>query len=204
MTEGLLVAVEGIDHSGKTTLVTGLTAALSVDGMRVVSRTEPSRGPIGVFFRHLALDAGLPPVAAALLSAADRHEQQAAIRRELASHDVVLCDRYYLSGLAYHHADGFDPEVYQALNVGVRRPDVYLYLTLPLAVATARGGAPADRWEQPTFAARVPDSYRHCLEVIRRLDRAHVVPIDAARPPALVLADAVVAIQSLLGERKAA
>jgi dTMP kinase len=199
--DGVLVAVEGIDRSGKTTLVAALAAALRAASVAVATRTEPSRGPIGVLFRRLADCTELPAAAAALLSAADRHEQQPAVAAQLAGHDVVLSDRYYLSGLAYHHADGIDPGFYRSLNEGVRRPDLYLHLAITPAVAATRGQPPQGRWEHPAFTDRLPDAYQHCIRLLADIETARLVHIDATRPPAHVLADALAAVQTLNAER---
>ena len=201
MVEGLLVAVEGIDRSGKTTLVGALAAALMAGGIETAACCEPSRGPIGAFFRHITADSALPPTAAALLSAADRHQQQAMLRERLDRHRVVVSDRYYLSGLAYHLADGVDPVFYRSLNEGIRRPDLYLYLVVAPDIA-ARPGAPMQgRWEQPDFTAELPSAYRRCVALLGVTERARFVTIDASRSQADVLAAAVEAVETLAVER---
>jgi dTMP kinase len=156
-----------------------------------------------VFFRQIADDTTMPAAAAALLSAADRHQQQATVREHLTGHHVVLSDRYYLSGLAYHLADGIDPSYYRSLNEGIRRPDLYLYLALDPAVAARRGQPPLGRWEQPTLAAALPDAYRRCIRLLTDTEDARVIPIDAGQPPAQVLAEALAAVHALTSERNA-
>jgi dTMP kinase len=118
--DALFVAVEGVDRAGKTTLVAALANTWRARGLAAATRAEPSRGPIGQLFRELGSDPALSAMAAALLSAADRRHQQPALAADLAGHDLVAADRYYLSGLAYHHAEGVDPDVYRALNAGPR------------------------------------------------------------------------------------
>lgn len=199
--EGLLVAVEGIDRSGKTTLVAALRDVLAAAGFDVVSRREPSRGPIGTFFRRVTADAAVPAVSAALLSAADRHEQQAALRAQLTEHRVVLSDRYYLSGLAYHLADGIDPDFYRSLNHGIRRPDLYLHLAVAPAIASSRGDPLQGRWEQPAFTAALPSAYARCIALLSDTEEARFVDIDAAQPSAHVLTAAVAAVETLAVER---
>ena len=201
MAEGLLVAVEGIDRSGKTTLVAALAAALTAAGIEAVACCEPSRGPIGTFFRRITADASVPATSAALLSAADRHEQQAALQDRLSDHHVVLSDRYYLSGLAYHLADGIDPGFYRSLNQGIRRPDLYLYLDVAPAIAADRGEPLQGRWEQPAFTATLPAAYQRCIALLCNTEAARFAHIDAAQPPAGVLTAAVAAVEALAVER---
>jgi hypothetical protein len=100
-------------------------------------------------------------------------------------------DRYYLSGLAYHAADGIDHLLYQQLNAGVRRPDLYLFLQLDPAVAAARLGDRArDRWERGGIAARVPQCYQAALHLVETAENARIARLDAAAAPHDVLAEA--------------
>jgi dTMP kinase len=192
----LLVAIDG---SGKTTLAAALTADLAGRGIRVTGHREPGDGPAGRLLRSLSQDGDHPPMLLALLSAADRHHQQARLtHRECA---LVISDRYYLSGLAYHAADGIDQLLYQRLNAGIRRPELYLFLNLDPAVAAARLGDRArDRWERGGIAARVSESYQAALDLVNTTENAQVARLDAAAAPRDVLAQALAALAPLLAE----
>jgi dTMP kinase len=193
-----LAGVEGIDCSGKTTLVAALAAALDGRGANVATHREPGDGPIGRLFRELSCAGGdHDPAALALLSAADRRDQQPALARLGA--DLVISDRYYLSGLAYHAADGFDPLAYQRLNHGVRRPDLYLFLDIsPAAAAARRQAGPPDRWERGEITARLPACYEQALRLVQETEGAAVTRLDATRPPRAVVARALQALAPLL------
>jgi dTMP kinase len=194
----MLAGVEGIDGSGKTTLVTALAAVLAGRGITVVTHREPSGGPVGRLFRQLSADGEHDPGVLALLSAADRLDQQVVLTRP--GPGLVVSDRYYLSGLAYHAADGVDPVFYQWLNDGARRPDLYLFLDVAPAIAAARRrGQPAsDRWEHPAMIARIPAAYERALELITDTEAAVVTRLDAAQQPPAVLAQALNALSPLL------
>jgi len=195
----LLVAIEGIDGSGKTTLTVALADGLARRGIRVTSHREPSDGPAGRLLRSLSRDGDRHPMMLALLSAADRYHQQARLADPECA--LVISDRYYLSGLAYHAADGIDQLLYQRLNAGVRRPDLYLFLHLDPAIAAARLGDRArDRWERGGIAARVPQSYRAALHLVETTENAQVARLDAAKAPRDVLAQALAALAPLLPE----
>jgi dTMP kinase len=194
-----LVAIEGIDGSGKTTLAAALAVGLAGGGIQVTSHREPSDGPAGRLLRSLSHNGDRHPMTLAMLSAADRYDQQA----RLADRDcaLVISDRYYLSGLAYHAADGIDQALYQRLNAGIRRPDLYLFLCLDPAVAAARLGDRArDRWERGGIAARVPQSYQAALRLVEATENAEVARLDAAATPQDVLAQALTAVAPLLAE----
>ena len=197
----LLVAIEGIDGSGKTTLAAALAGGLARCGVRVTSHREPSDGPAGRLLRSLSRDGDRHPMMLALLSAADRYDQQARLADQECA--LVISDRYYLSGLAYHAADGIDQLLYQQLNAGVRRPDLYLFLDLDLdpAVAAARlGDRVRDRWEGGGIAARVPESYQAALHLVETTENAKIARLDAAAAPSDVLAQALAALAPLLAD----
>ena len=194
----ILVAIEGIDGSGKTTLAAALAGSLARRGMRVISNREPSDGP-GRLLRSLSRDGDRDPMMLALLSAADRYDQQARLADQECA--LVISDRYYLSGLAYHAADGIDQLLYQQLNAGVRRPDLYLFLHLDPVVAAARLGDRArDRWERGRIAARVPQCYQAALHLVETAENARIARLGAAAAPRDVLAEALSALVPLLPE----
>jgi dTMP kinase len=192
-----LVALEGIDGSGKTTLASSLIAALTARGIRALACQEPSSGPIGVLFRALSNEGGSDAMTLALLSAADRRDLHSWLNGAHA--EIVISDRYYLSGLAYHAADDVDPLYYQQLNHGVTRPDLYLFLDIDSRTAAERHpGCRADRWEHGRIAARVPGAYRAALDLVMTRERAQVVRLDAAAPAAAVHHQALAAVLRLL------
>lgn len=200
---GVLVAIEGIDGSGKTTLAAALAGSLTRRGMRVTSHREPSGGPSGRLLRSLSRDGNRHPMMLALLSAADRYDQQARLAEPECA--LMISDRYYLSGLAYHAADGIDQLLYQQLNAGVRRPDLYLFLHLDPAVAGARlGDRSRDRWERGGIAARVPRCYQAALHLVQTTENARIARLDASAAPCDVLAEALSALVPLLPEPEGA
>lgn len=198
-----LIGVEGIDRSGKTTLVTALVRLALLQDTGIAVHREPSSDPIGRLFRTLSTshDTGEDrhdPMMLALLSAADRHSQQSrlAYLAEVGT-DLVISDRYYLSGLAYHAVDGIAPEFYQHLNQDVRRPDLYLFLDVDPATAAARRPPRAsDRWESDAMAAALPAAYEQALHLVQDTEDAAVVRLDAAQPFPSVLSHAVGALRS--------
>jgi dTMP kinase len=200
--------VEGVDDSGKTTLTAGIAARLRAQGLRVHTHKEPSHGPIGMLLRQLSTTDYVSATAMALLSAADRHAQQGSLEVLLGGCDLLLADRYYLSGLAYHAADGIDPAFYQQLAAGVRKPDLYLYLDVEPDGVARRADAPPDGcWEEPTFAARLPAAYTHCLELVAATEAAQVEVLDANQSAPVVLDAATAVITPLVVhpvERKSA
>jgi dTMP kinase len=199
MRRAFFVAVEGIDGSGKTTLTAALAAELRRQGLLVSEYREPSPGPVGRLFRRMSATGEWSAMTMALLSSADRHAQQQHLAAALQHSQVLVADRYYLSGLAYHAADGVDPAFYQLLNQSVAKPDAYLYLGIsPVLAARRIHGGPDDYWERREFATGLPGAYEAGLALVTAgVEDARVVRIDAAQPAAAVLDAALAAVHSL-------
>ena len=107
----MLVAIEGIDGSGKGTQAKRLHERLRAEGVRAAligfprySETLFGRA-IGDFLngRFGALDQ-VDPLLVSLLYAGDRLESRELLRRALADNEVVVLDRYVPSNLAHQGA----------------------------------------------------------------------------------------------------
>ena len=73
MTQGLLIALEGVDGSGTTSQRERVAQALRAEGRQVHTTAEPSTGPIGKLLREiLSGEMRTSPETVALLFAADR------------------------------------------------------------------------------------------------------------------------------------
>ena len=109
---GCFIAFEGGEGAGKSTQEALLAQALTERGHTVVRTREPGGTPAGEAIRHVLLSPefeGLDPRAEALLFAAARGEHVArVIRPALERGDVVICDRYLDSSVAYQ---GFGREL---------------------------------------------------------------------------------------------
>src|SRR5687768_52761 len=139
---GILVALEGIDGTGKSTQVGRLTAAFRAEGYDVLSLSEPTQSPWGRRLREV-MTVGrrlLAPSQELDLFLQDRRYDVAAhIKPALAAHKLVLMDRYYFSTMAYQGALGIDPEHIRRLNeVFAPVPDLVFILLIPPTEALAR------------------------------------------------------------------
>ena len=146
-----LIAIEGIDGSGKGTQSRLLVDRLNAAGTRAALLSFPRYDEtffgarIGDFLngRFGSLDA-VDPFLAALLFAGDRLESKPVLVAALAANDVVVLDRYVASNVAHQGAKRAGAEraelvrriehVEFALN-GLPRPDVTVWLDLPVPLA---------------------------------------------------------------------
>jgi dTMP kinase len=106
--QGLFVVFEGGDGVGKSTQVRLLCDWLTETRQPFVRTFEPGDSLAGRQIRQLVLDPAtgeLAPKAETLLYAADKaHHLQAVVRPALARGEVVVCDRYVDTMLAYQGA----------------------------------------------------------------------------------------------------
>ena len=101
---GKLIAFEGLDGSGKTTVARLVADRLRSTGIQVVLTREPGGTAIGEQIRTLVLDSdhSIDPVTELLLMCADRAEHvRTIILPSLERNDVVITDRYTGSTRAY-------------------------------------------------------------------------------------------------------
>ncbi len=110
----MFITFEGIEGAGKSTLVSGVRAWFEAKGHTALVTREPGGCAFGALLRSVLLDAnntGLTPEAELFLYLADRAQHVVTvIRPALKRGEVVLCDRYVDSTIAYQgYGRGFDP-----------------------------------------------------------------------------------------------
>lgn len=172
---GIFITLEGPDGCGKTTQAALLARALEETGREVVRLREPGGTAISEKVRSLLLDPaneGMSAECELLLYEASRAQLvRQVIEPALARGEVVLCDRFYDSTLAYQ-AGGreLDEGLVRAANAlgscGLA-PDRTLVLDLETEVAYARatkGGVDRMEAEGLSFQRRVRDAYLRLAE----------------------------------------
>jgi dTMP kinase len=187
---GVLLALEGIDGSGKSTQAHLLAKALSHRGANVVLTREPTAGPAGIRLRHYLAGPTryLSPAAELGLFMDDRRDHvTTVILPALATGQVVITDRYYYSSVAYQGALGLDPAgILDDNEAFAPRPGLAFFLTLPPALALTRLSTHPGRQRQLT-------EYQNYLELVAAiygsLTGPHIYRVDAANLPEIVHAD---------------
>ncbi|MFB6084618.1 MAG: dTMP kinase [Halorientalis sp.] len=190
----MLVTLEGIDGSGKTTVWEGLREEL--DG-RVTFTREPTDSWYGEAVARSIADADADPLAELFLYTADHADHLSrVVRPALEAGDLVVSDRYSDSRYAYQGAtlDGTveDPMAYvqRVHEPFTRAPDLTLYFDVPPEAGAERSGA-TNKFEAADYLARVQDNYERLIDA----EPERFVRIDATRSPEAVLATAVEAIE---------
>jgi dTMP kinase len=192
---GVFITFEGTEGSGKSTQIQRLAQRWRARGRVVRTLREPGGTPIGEEIRHTLQHSdrnqAMTPEAELLLINASRAQLvREMIRPALAGGEIVLCDRFYDSTVAYQ---GYGRELELRLvrimidfAVGATRPDLTFFLRLPLVLSEQRRqarrrqpGTPRDRMEEAdrNFFARVERGY----EAIATAEPQRVRVLDATR-----------------------
>lgn len=190
---GTFITIEGLDFSGKTTLVERLKASL---GETAYFTREPGGTVAAERIRELVLDPAveMDDWTEAYLYAASRVDHvRRVILPKLAAGQNVVCERYLDSSVAYQGAGrGLGVEEVRRLNaraVAGAAPDRTFYLKLDAEERERRAkkrGEP-DRLERAgrEFMARVERAF----DELAASEPERITVLDATRPPEELVAE---------------
>jgi dTMP kinase len=188
------IVLEGLDGAGTTTQMRLLAERLGQQGTPHVETCEPTDGVIGRLLRSiLALETHAHPRTVAMLYAADRNEHvkapQTGIEARTRNGELVICDRYLFSSIAYQSIDcGIDFVL--ALNSGFPLPRCLIFLDTPVEVCQERlahRGKP-ELFDGLGFQSRVREGYMRTLERFRG-SGMKIARVDGDRPAGLIHGD---------------
>lgn len=205
----VFISFEGLEGSGKSTVMAAVERALRAEGNEVVVTREPGGTPAGDAARDILLhahDLAIGPLAELMLMNASRAQLvEDVIRPALERGAVVLCDRYVHSSLAYQgYGRGLPQDVVRAVcdaATGRLMPDLTLLIDISYETSRARisaRGRVHDRMEQEeeAFHRRIREGY---LEIAKHDER--VVRIDGERAPEQVADAALAALSAVVDDR---
>ena len=136
------VVLEGLDGSGTTTQLHLADRELASRGIPHFCTGEPTKGPVGRIIRRiLKQQIRSHPDTVALLFAADRtehlYEKDEGIVSRLRRGELVVCDRYLFSSLAYQSLACY-PQFVFYLNRGFPLPRHLVFLNTPVTMSQER------------------------------------------------------------------
>ncbi len=145
LSRGILIAVEGIDGSGKTTLARNLFHLLQEDNFDVLLTKEPGATTLGMHVREIIHHQTIPLSTQAqyLLFAADRAQHFAEIIiPSLKAKKLIISDRMSDSSLAYQcYGNGLDIAMIRSINNWAMNnitPDITIFVRIPVPQALKR------------------------------------------------------------------
>jgi len=195
---GLLIAFEGLDQSGKQTQAEALRDLAGRAGRtcRLLSFPDYETAIGAEISRALHGERDYAPDVMQLLYVANRYERRRDIERGLESGEVLVCDRYVASSVAYGDAQGVDAAWLAEIQRFLPPPHLTILLDIPPGEAVRRKAAGRDRYERDlALLGRVRDSY------LRQAAQGGWLRLDGSRPRAAVAADVATAVASRLGLR---
>ena len=153
---GIFVSFEGTEGSGKSTLVRSASHLLQKMGYQTLQTREPGGSPLAEKLRPILLEFSMTPMTELLLYEAARAEHLAkTIQPSLSRGEIVLCDRFTDSTLAYQaFARGLPWKEVKLLNqiaTSKLTPDLTLFLDLDPEVGLRRAQDP-NRFEAEGLA----------------------------------------------------
>jgi len=186
---GLLIAIEGIDGAGKTTLAHFVQERLQSKKLCVIRTKEPTMGDWGQLLRDSALTGRLSLDEEVDAFIKDRKEHvETVINPSLHRGHIVVADRYYFSTMAYQGARGMDPEDLMRRNeLFAPEPDMLVILDIDPKLGQERvrtRGDRADHFEKT-------DSLSRAREIFFNIKKPYMFRLDATLKPE-VLRDLVV------------
>lgn len=200
MHQGLFVAFEGIDGTGKTTQRDMTADRFEKGSLRVTRTFEPGGTHLAMQLRDIVKyhkDETISTVAEALLfyTARELHLTNV-IRPHLADNKIVFCDRFADSTEAYQMAGGkLDPAFVQSLRktvVGDTEPDLTFVFVMDIEKAFARA---EERGEKCRMEAKGPDYYiaaqQHFVKLAHQPNSPTTYVIISADQPIDVISDQV-------------
>ena len=187
---GFFITFEGPEGGGKSTQIHRLAETLADQGYVVWTTREPGGTRVGEMIRPILLGRQQSPMAAwseaLLFTAARAQHVDEVIRPRLQRGEIVLCDRYSDSTLAYQgYGRGLDLTVLRELQnhaTGDLPPDLTILLNLPIEAGLARIPRPdQDRLDRETtaFHERVREGYQQMAAAEPRRWRE----VDASADP---------------------
>ena len=192
----MLVTLEGIDGSGKTTTISSLQEVYP----NAVYTLEPTDSWYGDAVRNSINVNNADPLAELFLYMADHaYHLQTTVIPALDDGKLVISDRYIDSRYAYQSVslDGIieDPlsyieKIHQPWTI---LPDLNLYFDIPPELGAQRSGS-TNKFEQTSFLKKVHDNYEQIIS--KNPDR--FVRIDASLPIENVIQTVIKSISNSL------
>ncbi|MBI2656452.1 dTMP kinase [Candidatus Woesearchaeota archaeon] len=197
MGKGMFIVVDGIDGSGKSELIKMLHNHLFSrhKKYRILTTREPTNGTYGKKIRKMLMEEKDPKSSSKKLMdlfIKDRAEHlkntiepflRHSNRHEL---NIVLCDRYYYSTIAFQAAQGLDMKEIIGKNKSFRKPDIAFILDVNPPIALERiKHRKKEKFEHLEFMKKIRKNFLK----LPRLLKDNIKIIDSSKPLKSVFED---------------
>ncbi len=187
------VVFEGVDGSGKSSLINSLSKKIKEDGMQVHVTCEPGKTTSGKMIEGLlsqkTATLSIDDPLFAYLYAADRYEHVYGTDGILAhtkNKELVLCDRYFFSSYVYQGSERIK-DLTVSLNRNFPLPKILVFLKIDTEKALERVGKRGkiehSIVENSTVLQRVQQGYEQVLHELQSTTDVQCIILDAERSP---------------------
>ncbi|MCR8433097.1 MAG: dTMP kinase [Crenarchaeota archaeon] len=183
----MIIVIEGIDGSGKTTQARLLFERIARAGCKVALLIEPTVGVYGKIIRDKIKSGNYSPMELYELFLRDRKLNARNIRKLLDLGYIVILDRYYISTIAYQGAQGIPISRILMDHSEFPIPDVVIILDVDPETALKRLKR-KDTFENKEFLEQVRTIYLRMPEILREL-KIEIRIINANRDPEIISED---------------
>lgn len=206
--KGYFITFEGGDGSGKTTLINKISENLSLRGFSVINTREPGGTKLSEEIRVLLLrkiDYEMSSYAELCLYLAARAQHiKEVIRPSLEKGQIVLCDRFNDSTIAYQgfgrNLDISQVENFCSFISEKLKPDLTFYLNIDPKIAIKRAKKPLgnsekgyDRIEQEKLSFH--EKIRKAFLTLSKKEPNRFVVLDASKTKDEVFLSALAALE---------
>ena len=198
---GVLVAVEGIDGAGKTSVATMLAQFCGERGIACTLSKEPTGLESGALLRRSASEGRLTLERETELFELDRREHiERSINPALREGNIVILDRYFWSNAAYQGSRGGDfAEIFARNEAFAPNPDLVILLDVDAEMGVGRI---RKRGDAPNLFEGL-DSLSKARQIFLELasSRRKSLVLDASDSLKSVGGKAILAFQALIVEK---
>ena len=182
------IVIEGLDGSGKSTASKLLAGRFAAAHLPCIHTYEPTRRQIGQLIRSM-LAGDVEPVyteAMAQLFAADRYEHIWRDIQPYIADNNIVCDRYYLSNMAYQSFDAKSLEsvvYYNRHAIENTKPDITFFLNVSPEECVRRiesRGLDKSIYETLEGLNQIYERYLTAIERMKKTDNIVFVGNDTA------------------------
>lgn len=197
MNKGLFIVIDGIDGSGKsdTTKMLQDYLFLKNKNYRILATMEPSNGYYGKQIREILSKEKNPKSNSKRLMELFLKDRQQHLKNTIEPFlrnsngnkiNIVVCDRYYYSTIAFQGAQGIDTNKLIGKNKKFRKPDIAFILDLEPSVALKRiEHREKEKFEQLEFMKRIRANFLKLPELLKD----NIKIIDSSKPLRKVFSD---------------
>lgn len=188
--KSLFIVVDGIDGSGKSEIVKMLHNYLfsKHKKYRILTTREPTNGKYGKQIREILRKEDDPKSSSEKLMELFIKDRQEHLKNTIKpflrnpnEHElnIVLCDRYYYSTIAFQGAQGLSMKELISKNKKFRKPDIAFILDVKPGTALERiRQREKEKFEQLEFMKKIRENF---LKLPKLLDD-NIKVIDASEP----------------------